>query len=137
MPRPAFQPTDEQRELVVSLVCCGIPHDVISEVIGIARNTLEKYFREELDHGKAVANAKVAGTLFKMATSGDSPASTFFWLKTQAGWRETNHHELTVSTDLEKLTPDERRELIREQQKKLLEIGKSVGSVDDLKGLPE
>lgn len=137
MPRKAFQPTDEQRELVVSLVCCGIPQDVIAKAIGISKTTLDKYFRDELDHGKEIANAKVAGTLFKMATSGESPASTFFWLKTQAGWRETNHHELTVSTDLEKLTPDERRELIREQQKKLLEIEKSVGSVDDLKGLPE
>ena len=51
--------------------------------------TLRKYFPQELAHGAIEDNAQVGQTLFKMATSGDEPAATIFWLKTRAGWRET------------------------------------------------
>jgi hypothetical protein len=43
-----------------------------------------------LDIGAAKATAAVAQTLFKMASSGQCPAATIFWMKTRAGWRETN-----------------------------------------------
>ena len=39
-------------------------------------------------HGATEANTQVAQTMFRMATSGKSPASTMFWLKCRAGWRQ-------------------------------------------------
>jgi len=54
---------------------------------------LAKHYRTELDHGKAIATSVVVETLFRMAASGRVPAATFFWLKTQAGWRETDRVE--------------------------------------------
>ena len=91
MARPTFIPTDEQRRLVKSLAAYGMKHDAIARRLGIrSTKTLCKHFREELDSGDTEANAQVAQTLFQMAISGEQPASTMFWLKTRAGWRETS-----------------------------------------------
>jgi hypothetical protein len=89
MPRPALKPTDQQRALVKSMAAMGIPHEQIAVQVGIlSAKTLRKHFREELDRGVTEANYKVSQTLFKMATSGEHPAATFFWLKTRTGLRE-------------------------------------------------
>jgi hypothetical protein len=90
MARPTFLPTDEQRRLVKSLAAYGMKYDSIARRLRIrSTKTLSKHFREELDAGETEANAQVAQTLFQMAISGEQPASTMFWLKTRAGWRET------------------------------------------------
>ena len=95
MARPAFEPTDEQRKQVEAMAGFGIPQVDIAKVIGISKPTLEKYFRGELDVGSVKATAKVAQSLFKKATSDGSQSVTaaIFWLKTRAGWKETQAHE--------------------------------------------
>ena len=50
--------------------------------------TLRKHFHDELDRGAAEANSQVRRTFYKMATSGECPAATIFWLKCRDGWRE-------------------------------------------------
>jgi hypothetical protein len=93
--RPPFVPTEEHRGMVTELAALGTRHEDICRFIKwpdgrcISQDTLKRCFAVELEFGRAEANAKVAATLFKMATSGDQPAATFFWLKTRAGWRET------------------------------------------------
>lgn len=95
MVMPKFEPTDEQREMVTELASLGVRHEDITRFIKkecgtpISIDTLKRHFAHELEMGRIEANAKVAATLFKMATSGDQPAATFFWLKTRAQWRET------------------------------------------------
>jgi hypothetical protein len=69
-------------------------------MIGISVPTLEKYYREELDTGLDIANAKVAETLFEMATSGKVPSATYFWLKTRAKWRETDKSDEDTSNEV-------------------------------------
>jgi hypothetical protein len=92
MPRPQFNPTKEQRDIVKSMAAMGIPHEDISRKIGVrSPKTIRKHFREELDLGATEANYKVATTLFKMATSGEHPAATIFWAKTRNGFREHSH----------------------------------------------
>ena len=95
MGRPPHEPTDQTRRTVEGMSAYGIPQEEISKVIGIDRNTLMKYYREELDTAKAKANAKVAESLYKKALANDSGAVTaaIFWLKTRAGWKETVHNE--------------------------------------------
>jgi hypothetical protein len=89
MPRPKLQPTEQQRRLVKSLVAMGNRQEDIARVLGIrSPKTLRKHYRQELDRGALEANHNVAQTLYKMATSGQRPAATMFWLKTRAGWRE-------------------------------------------------
>lgn len=46
--RPAFSPTDEQREAVRSAVAEGLRQPEIAARIGVAAPTLRKYFAEEL-----------------------------------------------------------------------------------------
>jgi hypothetical protein len=96
MPRPKLKPTTEQRRLVKSLSAFGVAQELIALKIGIrSAKSLRKYFRQELDQGTLEANAKVMQTLLQMATSGQHPAATFFWLKCRAGWRERSHFEST------------------------------------------
>ena len=94
MARPAFNPTDEQRRMVKSMSAVGIQQEQIALVLGCrSPKTLRKHFREELDVGSAQANFKVAKALLTMATSGEHPAATMFWLKCRAGWRERSAFE--------------------------------------------
>ncbi len=92
----AFEPTQEQRRTVRAMAGFGVPHEDIGTLLEIDAKTLRKHFRRELDRGSIEATAKVAQTLFAMATSGQNVAAAIFWMKARAGWREK--HELVVST---------------------------------------
>ncbi len=91
-----FEPTEEQRRTVRAMAGFGIPHEGIATLLDIDPKTLRKYFRRELDRGSVEATAKVAQSLFQMATVDKNVAAAIFWMKARAGWREK--HEVTVST---------------------------------------
>lgn len=100
--RPPFKPTEEARELVRELAGLGLNQEQVARIIKhpntgkpISVDTLKKYFAEDYEEGKAEAASQVARTAFQMAVSGETPAMTMFWLKTQLGWRETQHLEHT------------------------------------------
>ncbi len=92
----------------------GIPHHEIARVIGISEPTLRKYYRDELETAAIIANAAVANSLYRKATSDTHPqavTAAIFWLKTKAGWKET----VVIDTpndkgviDWERYTPEER-----------------------------
>ena len=65
----------------------GIPEAEIARVLGIDPKTLRKHYRDELDTGHVIANAKVAESLFRKATGDHRQLVTaaIFWLKTHAG----------------------------------------------------
>lgn len=104
-----FKPTDEQRKLVEELAGYGIPEPDIAKLVtnpqtneGISPVTLRKYFRDELDTGHVRANQRVAGALFKNATTGTEtypggiPTAQIFWLKTRGKgqWKDKQHIEV-------------------------------------------
>lgn len=94
--RPAFNPTDQDRETVLKLVGYGIPEYDICRVIGISSPmTLRKYFWTEIETGKAVANSAVAASLFQKAIGPGKEGVTaaIFWLKCRAGWREKDNEQ--------------------------------------------
>ena len=91
MGRKPFEPTEAQRRQVKAMAAYGIPDYDIAKVIGVSPPTMRKYFFEELDVGHVTATAKVAETLFKMATNADHPKAAIcamFWLKCRSGWKE-------------------------------------------------
>ena len=94
MPTP-YEPTDEQRRLVRALAGFGVPQDDIAAHIGIDPTTLRRRFREDLDRGMTEANAKVAQSLFQMATQGKNVAAAIFWMKARGRWREVHPPEET------------------------------------------
>jgi hypothetical protein len=65
-----------------------VPHPDIAIHVGIDAQTLQDHFGEELDRGSIEATAKVAQSLFNMATQGNNVAAAIFWMKARAGWRE-------------------------------------------------
>ena len=91
--RPAHKPTAETKTLAKTLSAVGITHEDIANKIGISADTLAKYYRQELKDGRIDANASVAKGLFEQARSGNTVAQ-MFWLKTRAGWKETDRREL-------------------------------------------
>lgn len=93
--RPSFKPTDEQRKTVRAMVAYGVPLDDVSSVIGIDRKTLSKHFPEEIANAAAEANAKVAQALYRQAVDQGNTTAQIFWLKTKAGWKETQAFEHT------------------------------------------
>lgn len=94
-PKP-WEATPEQLAKIRLYAGLGSTQEQIATMIGISVDTL---VRNEAayaawEEGKAEIIAKVAGSLVKKALSGDT-ASAIFYLKTQAGWRETVRNEHT------------------------------------------
>ena len=81
-------PTEATRQTVQMHTMVGTTQADIARVLDIDEKTLRKYYRDELDLAKAKANATIGGALFNKAKGGDTSAM-IFWMKTQAGWRET------------------------------------------------
>jgi predicted transcriptional regulator len=94
IPQKAHKPTNESRKTVESTSGLGLPHEQIAILVGIDDKTLRKYYRAELDMGKAKANGQIAKTLYSKAVGGDT-TSLIWWTKTQMKWAETQKHELT------------------------------------------
>ena len=82
------EPTEKTRAEVAALVSFGNTQEEIAGFIGISIDTLERYYRDELDNSVVRANAKVAAKLFRKAIDGDDIKAQIFWLKTRARWRE-------------------------------------------------
>ena len=92
--RPAHQPTDQNRLQVKTLAAVGIRHEDIALKLGISADTLTKYYRQELDDGRIDANSQIGKSLYEQAKNGNT-AAMIFWLKTRAGWKETQVQEHT------------------------------------------
>jgi hypothetical protein len=88
--RKAHKPRDEQKATVEALAGYGVPHEEIAQILRIDATTLRKRYRDQLDRGQALANAKVAQNLFGIATGSGREAVTaaVFWLRCRAGWSE-------------------------------------------------
>ncbi len=91
MPPKLSKITAEERSEVTTMTIGGLTQIQIAEVFrdGIDVKTLRKHFRKELDIAKAKAIANLGASCYKRAMAGDN-ASTFFYLKTQGGWKETS-----------------------------------------------
>jgi transposase len=94
MGRPPHEPTEQTRLQAKTLAAVGIRHEDIAAKLGITADTLTKYYRKELDDGRVDANAQIGKSLFEQARAGNTSAM-IFWLKTRAGWKETQVQEHT------------------------------------------
>ena len=91
--RPPHVRTQEIADRVEHLVAYGMDHVTIAKMFGISHDTLAKYYREELDVGKAKVVEQVANSLKRNAMHGDVQAQKFF-LSSRAGWSEKQTHEV-------------------------------------------
>jgi hypothetical protein len=97
MARPPVTLTDDQVREVETLAAL-LNQDQIADYFGIVRNTFRAICDRDPEvlarykKGKAKAIAHVANGLLQKARNGDT-VSSIFYLKTQAGWRETSNLE--------------------------------------------
>jgi uncharacterized protein YjcR len=91
-------PTEESKKVARTLSAVGITYEDIANKLDISSDTLVKYYKKELDAGRVDANASIGQTLFQQAKDGNTSAA-IFWLKTRAGWKETqvNEHSGSVT----------------------------------------
>ena len=94
--KPPHEPTEATRQTVQLHTMVGTTQADIARVLDIDEKTLRKYYRGELDLAKAKANATIGGALFNKAKTGDTSAM-IFWMKTQAGWRESTNIDHTTN----------------------------------------
>lgn len=96
--RPRKELTKEQVEQVGKLAAV-LNMDQIADFLGLSERTLRRRFHDDprvlsaYEKGKAQAIAGVATNLIQQARAGNMTAAIFY-LKTQAGWKETDKHEL-------------------------------------------
>ena len=85
---------------VEALAARGLTQQQIADSLGISESTLYTNKRENADfaeaikRGKAKGIATVTNKLFAKIEEGNLTA-TIFYLKTQAGWKETSVNEIT------------------------------------------
>lgn len=97
MPPKFIELTDAQRGEVETLAAL-LNLDQIADYLGISRSAFislrnrDADIEERYKRGKAKAIAHVAKGLLMKARGGDTTCSIFY-LKTQAGWRETDRLE--------------------------------------------
>src|SRR5690606_32734282 len=99
----------------------GVPLKSIATLVrdGIDDKTLTKYFRRELDLGRARANATIGKTLFNQAVSGNISAA-IFWAKSQMGWSEKQVIDHSFNSTNIELTKEEKLEMINKYKEKLI-----------------
>jgi|AntAceMinimDraft_16_1070373.scaffolds.fasta_scaffold12452_8 DNA-binding CsgD family transcriptional regulator len=83
----------EMRYQVRIMASKGLSRDDMTMILGMNESTFKAYLGDEVARGKAMGNEKVATTAFDMATDGEHPTVTTFWLKTQMGWKESTQIE--------------------------------------------
>lgn len=88
--RPPHEATEKDRKQVEAMASYGIPELDIARVLGVALNTLKKWYSYELETGHIKANSIVAQSLFQKATGNGNGAvaACIFWLKVRAKWVE-------------------------------------------------
>lgn len=91
--------TDAQRQEVETLAAV-LTQDQIADYFGMSRPTFAALMERDEDislrykRGKARAIGSIAQSLITKARAGDTTSMIFF-LKTQAGWREVQQHEVS------------------------------------------
>lgn len=130
-----YEPTLDQRRTVKTMAGFGVPHVDIATFLGIDAKTLRKHFRDELDRGTVEANAKVAQSLFQMATQGKNVAAAIFWMKARAGWREKVEIKPVIDDDLSRMSDAELHAEIRRLEKAVQTV--QVVLVDETTGAKE
>jgi DNA-binding NarL/FixJ family response regulator len=91
---------------------CGLSPKAIAKEFGLQESTLLTHYREDLDHGLEVANAKVAKVFFDLAISGEHPSLTAKWMELRANWASSQN--LTITN------VEEESEIAREKLLKLM-----------------
>ena len=99
MAKPTIKFSEDDIRKVEELAA-SVSKQHLADYFNICFNTLEKIFErqpeasEAFRRGRAMCVISIANSVIKEAQSGNIPAAQFY-LKTQAGWKETEKREIT------------------------------------------
>lgn len=102
MPKPKRTFTDEQIKQLQTMAGLGLTQKQMAALCDISLATFERWLSENeaarsaVERGNAKAVMAVAKTAYQMAIAGNQPAMTMFYLKTRAGWRETDRIDMNT-----------------------------------------
>lgn len=79
------------KKQVEAMASFGLTDEEIAEIVGISVEALRKSFKYELSTAPPRMVAKVAQSLYQMATDINRPnaAAAMFWLKCRGGWKDS------------------------------------------------
>lgn len=80
--------TDNTRQAVKYMKIAGATNEQVADYLGISDETLRKYYKSDLDHGRRHCQQIIVGALFKKVMAGDT-ASIIFACKTICGLKES------------------------------------------------
>ena len=92
---PVFEPTDDQRRTVRAMAGFGLPEHDIAVLVRVSVGILREHFKDDLELGAAEGTAKVAQSLFALATREKNVSACIFWMKARCGWSEKTGVEIT------------------------------------------
>ena len=88
------KPTAESRQKVREMIVAGVNQVDVAACIGIAYETYQRHYAEEIATAKPMIVSLVAGKLIEKALRGNVEAAKFY-LNTQGKW--TKQQEITLS----------------------------------------
>jgi hypothetical protein len=100
--RPAYQPTDGNRQMVRVLKANGIGERTIATELQIDRKTLRKHFRTELRDGFERVKAALSAVIVREGLAGNVAACKFWLAARCPEWRVIEGREVTVVPPREK-----------------------------------
>lgn len=131
--RPRRVLTEEERKDIVKMAPY-VTQEQLADFLKINCNTLKRIFDEdellfkEYKKAKVVKIGKAAGKLWELIEQNDR-ASIFFYLKTQAGWKETDRREMVgedggpiLTKNVSDLTDEELKQKLKEYNVKTLNL---------------
>lgn len=124
MPAKAHKPTDELRGKVEAYIACGVSEPEIASILKIGLTTLKKHYAREIALGRPLANARVARSLFELATNEKhGPAArvqaSVAWLKMRAGWTDRSDEAPRVNVTGTNVTIDASTKVLAQNVKGL------------------
>jgi hypothetical protein len=100
MSKPAFVPTEKQREQVETLAGLLVSQETIARFLEIDGKTLRKYFRAELDYGRERVVGKLKTVLFHAASRDGSIRAASYLLDRMNVWPQPENapdaHKLQI-----------------------------------------
>lgn len=142
MGRPrAWEPTEKEYEMVEKLAAV-LTQDQLADLFGISASTFREYKRRDerlsvaYKKGRAQAISAVGTSLLKQARAGNITAMIFY-LKTQAGWREVDHHVVESASDYEERMRSQQQFINDpESQKIAVDLYERLNGIPQLPALP-
>jgi hypothetical protein len=94
--------SEEINAKVYDLASYGVPLRMIAKHVGLAPDTMKKYYGDAIETAKIEKIKNVAGALYDKAMEGNTACMMFF-LKTQAEWRETDRKDSEESDTIDQV----------------------------------